>query len=224
MDASLCLCSSDRCSDPTACPLPIQTEHGADFAQCDGKEENQAARGGVLQCGPCVCQAPLQGKALRAGEKEALRSRRMTGWAFLGKAVSRGEEPRSDIVAWSEDLRQLCVDPRAKAAVLADMDSIGKEAQLRGFEFAKAVTLVAEPFTVENGLLTPTFKVKRPQAKAYFTKELADISCLLAAAEVIQKTEDILYLFSLMIAAISSRLKNDCQGSNLQDKEQPQQP
>uniref|UniRef100_A0A453KA82 Long-chain-fatty-acid--CoA ligase n=1 Tax=Aegilops tauschii subsp. strangulata TaxID=200361 RepID=A0A453KA82_AEGTS len=83
----------------------------------------------------------------------------------------------------SEDLRQLCADPRAKAAVLADMDSIGKEAQLRGFEFAKAVTLVAEPFTVENGLLTPTFKVKRPQAKAYFVKELADMYAQLRDAE-----------------------------------------
>ncbi|XP_058083995.1 long chain acyl-CoA synthetase 6, peroxisomal-like isoform X1 [Magnolia sinica] len=57
-----------------------------------------------------------------------------------------------------EDIKQLCNDPRARIAVLADMDGIGREAQLRGFEFAKAVTLVPEPFTLENGLLTPTFK------------------------------------------------------------------
>nr|CBX25302.1 hypothetical_protein [Oryza brachyantha] len=82
-----------------------------------------------------------------------------------------------------EDLRQLCADPRARSAVLADMDSIGKEAQLRGFEFAKNVTLVAEPFTLENGLLTPTFKVKRPQAKAYFAKEIADMYAQLREAE-----------------------------------------
>ncbi|THG01580.1 hypothetical protein TEA_029760 [Camellia sinensis var. sinensis] len=75
-----------------------------------------------------------------------------------------------------EDLGQLCNDPRARAAVLADMDAIGSEAQLRGFEFAKAVTLVLEPFTVENGLLTPTFKVKRPQAKEYFAKAITDIA------------------------------------------------
>lgn len=67
-----------------------------------------------------------------------------------------------------EELGQLCSDPRAKAAVLAEMDVLGREAGLRGFEFVKAVTLVLEPFTVENGLLTPTFKIKRPQAKAYF--------------------------------------------------------
>ncbi|RLM69582.1 long chain acyl-CoA synthetase 6, peroxisomal-like isoform X1 [Panicum miliaceum] len=82
-----------------------------------------------------------------------------------------------------EDLRQLCADPRARAAVLADMDSIGKEAQLRGFEFAKAVTLVAEPFTLENGLLTPTFKVKRPQAKTYFAKEISDMYAELRETE-----------------------------------------
>ncbi|KAL0387511.1 UNVERIFIED_CONTAM: Long chain acyl-CoA synthetase 7, peroxisomal [Sesamum radiatum] len=72
-----------------------------------------------------------------------------------------------------EDLGKLCADPRARAAVLAEMDAIGKEAQLRGFEFAKSVTLVPEPFTVENGLLTPTFKIKRPQAKAYFAQAIS---------------------------------------------------
>ncbi|XP_058226133.1 long chain acyl-CoA synthetase 7, peroxisomal [Rhododendron vialii] len=74
-----------------------------------------------------------------------------------------------------EDLGQLCNDRRARAAVLADMDAVGRESQLRGFEFAKAVTLVLEPFTLENGLLTPTFKIKRPQAKAYFAKAIADM-------------------------------------------------
>ncbi|KAI0518635.1 hypothetical protein KFK09_006071 [Dendrobium nobile] len=74
-----------------------------------------------------------------------------------------------------DNLEQLCSDPRARAAVLAEMDEVGKQAQLRGFEFAKAVTLVLDPFTMENGLLTPTFKIKRPQAKAYFAKAIADM-------------------------------------------------
>ncbi|KAG5541425.1 hypothetical protein RHGRI_021298 [Rhododendron griersonianum] len=80
-----------------------------------------------------------------------------------------------------EDLGQLCNDRRARAAVLADMDAIGREAQLRGFEFAKAVTLVLEPFTVENDLLTPTFK--RPQAKAYFANAIADMYTEISASD-----------------------------------------
>ncbi|KAJ8491291.1 hypothetical protein OPV22_013012 [Ensete ventricosum] len=82
-----------------------------------------------------------------------------------------------------EDLGQLCADPRARAAVLEDMDALGKQAQLRGFEFVKAVTLVPEPFTLENGLLTPTFKIKRPQAKAYFAKAIADMYAEVSKAD-----------------------------------------
>nr|GEX56638.1 long chain acyl-CoA synthetase 6, peroxisomal [Tanacetum cinerariifolium] len=64
-----------------------------------------------------------------------------------------------------ESLRQLCNDPRARAVVLADMTQIAKKTQLRGFECVKAVTLVVEPFTMENGLLTPTFKAQSRDLK-----------------------------------------------------------
>ncbi|KAK6233123.1 hypothetical protein SCA6_003196 [Theobroma cacao] len=82
-----------------------------------------------------------------------------------------------------EDLAQLCNDPRARNAVLAEMDDVGREAQLKGFEFAKALTLVPEPFTVENGLLTPTFKIKRPQAKAYCAKAISNMYAELSVSD-----------------------------------------
>ncbi|KAL1342688.1 hypothetical protein HN51_029203 [Arachis hypogaea] len=85
------------------------------------------------------------------------------------------------------DLAQLCNDPRTKAAVLADMDAVGRDAQLRGFEFVKALTLVPEPFTIENGLLTPTFKVKRPQAREYFGKAISDMYDELSRNDPTQK-------------------------------------
>ncbi|CAH2044536.1 unnamed protein product [Thlaspi arvense] len=82
-----------------------------------------------------------------------------------------------------EHLGQLCNDPNVKKTVLAEMDNVGREAQLRGFEFAKAVTLVPEPFTLENGLLTPTFKIKRPQAKAYFAEAISNMYTDIAARD-----------------------------------------
>ncbi|GKU97756.1 hypothetical protein SLEP1_g10851 [Rubroshorea leprosula] len=69
------------------------------------------------------------------------------------------------------------------------MDNDGREVQVilamieRGFEFAKALTLVPELFTVENGLLTPTFKIKRPQAKAYLAEAIANMCAEVSASD-----------------------------------------
>ncbi|KAG5182215.1 putative long-chain-fatty-acid--CoA ligase [Tribonema minus] len=67
----------------------------------------------------------------------------------------------------------LVKDAAAVKWVLGEMTVTGRAAKLHGFELAKAVHLVVEPFSVDNDLLTPTFKLKRFQAKKLFKKEIA---------------------------------------------------
>lgn len=62
----------------------------------------------------------------------------------------------------------LCREKAVIQAIMHSMTQEGKAAQLRGFEQVAAITLVHEPFTVENGLLTPTFKLKRPVARTAY--------------------------------------------------------
>jgi long-chain acyl-CoA synthetase len=46
--------------------------------------------------------------------------------------------------------------PVVRAAVLKDLDRIGKKSKFNSYEKVKAVHLELEPFTIENELLTPT--------------------------------------------------------------------
>ena len=39
----------------------------------------------------------------------------------------------------------------------------------------KDIYLHPDPFSVQNGLLTPALKAKRPQLKAYFKPQLEDL-------------------------------------------------
>ncbi|BDA42483.1 Long-chain-fatty-acid-CoA ligase 1 [Coccomyxa sp. Obi] len=72
-----------------------------------------------------------------------------------------------------QDMTRLVTDPTVTTAVFNSILEEGRTSKLRGFEQVAAITLVAEQFSVENDLLTPTFKLKRPQAKAAF-KEAID--------------------------------------------------
>jgi len=74
-----------------------------------------------------------------------------------------------------KDVDTLCADPDFMKVVLEDITAVGKANQLRGFEFVKQILLTPTPFSVENDLLTPTFKLKRPQAQKAFANELAEM-------------------------------------------------
>ena len=62
-----------------------------------------------------------------------------------------------------------------KAAVIADLAAVGKAGRLQSFELARDVHLEAEPWLPDNdprGLLTPTFKFKRNEAKKYYVAQI----------------------------------------------------
>ncbi|KAF1319367.1 Long-chain-fatty-acid-coa ligase, partial [Globisporangium splendens] len=70
---------------------------------------------------------------------------------------------------------KLANNPEFQKEVLQDMDRTGKEAQLRGFEFVKKVHYHPDAFTMDQGLITPTFKLKRPQLKEFFQQQINDM-------------------------------------------------
>jgi len=67
---------------------------------------------------------------------------------------------------------ELVKDPEIVKMILDDMNEVGKKNKLRGFEALATIHVVADAFAVTNDLLTPTFKLKRPQLKKAFQKEL----------------------------------------------------
>jgi long-chain acyl-CoA synthetase len=48
-----------------------------------------------------------------------------------------------------------------KQIVLDDIINEGKKRGLMSYEQVKVIEFIKEPFTIENGLLTPTFKARR---------------------------------------------------------------
>ncbi|XP_019865427.1 long-chain-fatty-acid--CoA ligase 1 isoform X2 [Aethina tumida] len=69
----------------------------------------------------------------------------------------------------------LCNHPEVKQLILDDMITKGKDAGLKSFEQVKDIYLHPDPFSVQNGLLTPTLKSKRPEIKSYFKPQLEDM-------------------------------------------------
>ncbi|KAK7004886.1 long-chain-fatty-acid--CoA ligase 5, partial [Biomphalaria glabrata] len=74
---------------------------------------------------------------------------------FLNKWTQQNKE-------FPSDLKEFCQKKEAKDLVLKDILEQGRLAELKGFEQVKDIYLEWDPFTVENDLLTPTFKNRRP--------------------------------------------------------------
>lgn len=67
---------------------------------------------------------------------------------------------------------ELCANPAVVKAFLADLTATAKEGKLKGFEIARALHLTMDQFTVENDLLTPSYKLKRPQLQKKYQPQI----------------------------------------------------
>ncbi|XP_043204454.1 long-chain-fatty-acid--CoA ligase 1-like isoform X2 [Amphibalanus amphitrite] len=72
-------------------------------------------------------------------------------------------------------LSVLCQSPKVKKHIMDDMNRLAKEANLKSFEQVKDIYLHPDPFSVQNNLLTPTLKAKRPELRKYFKPQLDDL-------------------------------------------------
>ena len=68
-----------------------------------------------------------------------------------------------------------CKNSKVRAAVVKELDRVGRKNSFAGFERVRNVYLYLEPFTIENELVTPTMKLKRSQAARKYRAELDEL-------------------------------------------------
>ena len=71
------------------------------------------------------------------------------------------------------DREQLCRESGVRE--LIEQETLGRLQHLAQFERPKKVALLCEELTVETGLLTPTFKVKRRLVEQRFRAEIESL-------------------------------------------------
>ena len=66
----------------------------------------------------------------------------------------------------------LVMDPDVNSAVLKQLSSHGAKRGLEKFEIPAALTLIAEPWTPESGVITAAFKLKRKVIQTLYQRDI----------------------------------------------------
>eukprot|EP01015_Nassula_variabilis_P018185 TRINITY_DN2950_c0_g1_i4.p1 TRINITY_DN2950_c0_g1~~TRINITY_DN2950_c0_g1_i4.p1 ORF type:complete len:128 (+),score=52.85 TRINITY_DN2950_c0_g1_i4:63-446(+) len=70
--------------------------------------------------------------------------------------------------------QELCQNKELKTHLQKEFDAYGKAEKLYGFELVKAFHLEPKPF-IDNNIYTPSFKIKRNVAKAFYLDILNEL-------------------------------------------------
>ncbi|KAI8613190.1 hypothetical protein BC830DRAFT_1170444 [Chytriomyces sp. MP71] len=116
----------------------------------------------ILRLHPLVSQAFIYGDSLKSCIVGVIHPDRV---ALLGWATKTMD-------TYNKTLADVCSNDAVRKALLKSLEEHGRAHGLKGFENVKSIWLSVEPFSVENGLLTPVYKLRRFQARERFKAEI----------------------------------------------------
>ncbi|KAI9836206.1 MAG: hypothetical protein M1819_001543 [Sarea resinae] len=88
-----------------------------------------------------------------------------------------------------EGLKKAAAEERVRKAVVGELERVGRKGKFNSYERVRNVEVLFEPFTIENELLTPTLKLKRPQTVKKHRVDLDRLYAEALAAEEAEKAE-----------------------------------
>lgn len=75
----------------------------------------------------------------------------------------------------ADKLEAAAQDVRVRKAALKELEKVARKNKFNSYEKLKSLRLFIDPFTIENQLLTPTLKLKRPQAARWYRDHLDEL-------------------------------------------------
>eukprot|EP00727_Mastigamoeba_balamuthi_P007281 m51a1_g3173 putative long-chain-fatty-acid--CoA ligase (1104) ;mRNA; r:397509-401681 len=95
-------------------------------------------------------------------------------------AIAVPEEPELLRVAREKlgvegSFAEVCGRQEVVDYVLGEMTAMAREAKMPGFQVPKALLLEHDAFTSENNMLSPTFKLRRPQLRTKYAEQLKQL-------------------------------------------------
>ena len=121
----------------------------------------------VLSAAPIVAQILVYGHSLQS-YLLAVVIPDPVNLASLASSITGKRISDTDMVALDEAVK----DERVVKAILSILTEESTRSGLKGYEYVRRIHVSNELFSMENGTLTPTFKLKRKDAAAKYQKEL----------------------------------------------------
>ncbi|WOL20681.1 long chain acyl-CoA synthetase 2 [Canna indica] len=97
----------------------------------------------------------------------------------------------------SGNFEELCKHQKSRKYILEELNNVGRKYNLKGFEMLKAVHLEPRPFDMGRDLITPTFKLKRPQLLKFF--KARRVKCICYFESVFLFPLQVYFLFACLV-------------------------